>query len=61
MKNNNDKMKKKIRSYKIYMIVLDILFIPLLILQIKTNSVNIPTYVILSMVNILVFLIKIKD
>ena len=61
MKNNNkDKERKKLHSAKLFMIVIDILFIPLFIFQLKFSTINIPTYVILLFANIFVFLAKLK-
>ena len=64
MKNNKvikdaDK-KKRMHPLKFFMIVLDILFIPLFIVQLKFDAINIPTYIILLIVNIVVFIAKLK-
>ena len=63
MKNNKKEIKdsnkkKRMHSLKFFMIVLDILFIPLFIVQLKFDMINIPTYVILLIVNIVVFIAK---
>ena len=60
-KEDLEKRKNNLRSLKILMIVLDIFFIPLLYLQIKLDMVNIPSYVILIICNIVVFLARIKE
>ena len=56
-----EKRKKNLKKLKLIMVALDIICIPIIILQIKMNTFNIPSFVVLIVCNIIVFLAKIKE
>ena len=56
-----EKRKQNLKKLKLIMVALDIICIPIIILQIKMNTFNIPSFVVLIICNIIVFLAKIKE
>ncbi len=56
-----EKRKQNLKKLKLIMVALDIICIPIIILQIKMNTFNIPSFVVLIVCNIIVFLAKIKE
>ncbi len=56
-----EKRKQNLKKLKLVMVALDIICIPIIILQIKMNTFNIPSFVVLIVCNIIVFLAKIKE
>lgn len=56
-----EKRKQNLKKLKLVMVALDIICIPIIILQIKMNTFNIPSFVVLIVCNIIVFLSKIKE
>ena len=64
--NNEDKKKleesyKRIKVAKKILIGIDVLALILLIIQIVMKEVSIPSYIVLIVCNILVFLVKQKE
>lgn len=55
------KRKQNLKKLKLIMVALDIICIPIIILQVKMNTFNIPSFVVLIVCNIIVFLSKIKE
>lgn len=56
-----EKRKQNLKKLKLIMVTLDIICIPIIILQVKMNTFNIPSFVVLIVCNIIVFLSKIKE
>ncbi|MCI5732450.1 MAG: hypothetical protein MR296_00180 [Tenericutes bacterium] len=56
-----EKRKQNLKKLKLIMVALDIICIPIIILQVKMNTFNIPSFVVLIVCNIIVFLSKIKE
>lgn len=56
-----EKRKQNLKKLKLVMVALDIICIPIIILQVKMNTFNIPSFVVLIVCNIIVFLSKIKE
>lgn len=56
-----EKRKQNLKKLKLIMVALDIICIPIIILQLKMNTFNIPSFVVLIICNIIVFLSKIKE
>lgn len=56
-----EKRKQNLKKLKLIMVALDIICIPIIILQLKMNTFNIPSFVVLIVCNIIVFLSKIKE
>lgn len=56
-----EKRKQNLKKLKLIMVALDIICIPIIILQAKMNTFNIPSFVVLIVCNIIVFLAKIKE
>lgn len=56
-----EKRKQNLKKLKLIMVALDIICIPIIILQVKMNTFNIPSFVVLIVCNIIIFLSKIKE
>ncbi len=53
-----ERVKNTFKSFRIFMVLLDILAITILIIQIKMNDVAYYSYVLLVVCNLIVFLIR---
>ena len=49
-----EKRKQNLKKLKLIMVALDIICIPIIILQVKMNTFNIPSFVVLIVCNIII-------
>ena len=57
-KKNAETKKINIKKVKIGILVFDVLFIPLFIIQLKYKMVNIPSYILVILANVVAFIVK---
>lgn len=64
MKNNVEDLKKRqknLRTLKKIMVFLDILILPIIMLEIMYKNFNVPSFIILIVCNLIVFFTRIKE